>query len=463
MGIRRSMADFPTDFSAFLLGGVNSGSGKTTVSLALMRALKRRGLIVAPFKCGPDYIDPTFHRRASASESVNLDCRMMGTDSVRRSFQNAASSAQVAVVEGVMGLYDAISADSLSGSSAEVALTLGIPVVLVVNARGMAGSIAPLVAGFTAWRKDLRIIGVIADNVGGPNHARLLADSLEKHSLPPLLGALPRNSEWTLPERHLGLVPELENGKYDDWFDKLADAAEEHFQIDLLLERSAMERPKTTFRIPEKKSVRLAIARDPAFHFYYRDNLRMLEENGVELVEFSPLKDSALPENIQGIYIGGGFPEQFAQRLMENVAMRSAVKKYAEEGGIVYAECGGYMYLMRSIADFDGRRYEMCGVIPSEAVMCPKLKSLGYRTVHLKSDCIFGKSGAILKGHEFHYSEAVPTEAPLWDAFDSRDRIVPSGGGYRNGNVCGSYVHIHWASTPQAVESLIGAMKKCIR
>ena len=457
------MADFQTDFSAFLLGGVNSGSGKTTVSLALMRALKRRGLAVAPFKCGPDYIDPTFHRRASGCESVNLDCRMMGADSVRRSFQNAVSCSQAAVVEGVMGLFDGVSSDSLAGSSAEVALTLGVPVVLVVNARGLAGSIAPLVAGFTAWRKDLTIIGVIADNVGGPNHVRLLADSLERHSLPPLLGALPRNPEWTLPERHLGLVPELENGKYDAWFDRLADAAEEYFRIDLLLKRSMMKRPQPSVRIPERKTVRLAIARDPAFHFYYCDNLRMLEENGVELVAFSPLNDSSLPENIQGLYIGGGFPEQFAQKLTENVSMRSAVKRYAEQGGIIYAECGGYMYLMRSITGFDGRRHEMCGVIPSEAVMCPNLKSLGYRTVHLKSDCIFGRRGAILKGHEFHYSEAVPTESPLWDAFDSRDRIVPSGGGYRNGNICGSYVHIHWASTPQAVESFIGAMKKCIR
>lgn len=457
------MANLQTDFSAFLLGGVNSGSGKTTVSLALMRALKRRGLVVAPFKCGPDYIDPTFHRRASGRESVNLDCRMMGFDSVRRSFHAAASCSQAAVVEGVMGLFDGVSADSLSGSSAEVAITLGIPVVLVVNVRGMAGSIAPLIAGFAGWRNDLRIIGVIADNAGGPNHVRLLADSLEKHSLPPLLGALPRNPEWTLPERHLGLVPELENGKYDAWFDKLADAAEEKINIDLLLECSKMERPCFSFRFPEKKKVRLAIARDPAFHFYYSDNLRMLEENGVELVEFSPLNDSVLPEQIQALYIGGGFPEQFAQRLMQNVSMRTAIKKYAERGGIVYAECGGYMYLMRSITDFDGRSFEMCGVIPSDAVMESKLKSIGYRTVRLKSDCIFGKSGAILKGHEFHYSEAAPTGEPLWDAFDSKDRIVSSGGGYRNGNVCGSYVHIHWASAPQAVESFVGAMEKCIR
>lgn len=456
------MADLQNSFSAFLLGGVNSGSGKTTVSLALMRALKRRGLAVAPFKCGPDYIDPTFHRRASGGESVNLDCRMMGAESVRRSFRNRSCDSQVAVVEGVMGLFDGVSADSVSGSSAEVALTLGVPVVLVVNARGMAGSIAPLVSGFARWRSDLKIIGVIADNTGSEHHTCLLADSLQKNNLPPLLGALPRNEEWSLPERHLGLVPELENGKYDSWFDSLAEAAERYFDLDLLLERSRTEHPAPLFRIPEKRSVRLAIARDRAFHFYYYDNLRMLEENGVELVEFSPLNDSGLPERIQGIYIGGGFPEQFAGPLSENAAMRSAIRNYAENGGIVYAECGGYMYLMRSIADFEGKQYEMCGVVPSDAVMCRKLKSLGYRTVHLKSDCIFGETGAILKGHEFHYSEAAPTEHPLWDAVDSRGKKAVSGAGYRKGNICGSYVHIHWASTPRAVESFTGAMKKCI-
>ena len=457
------MADLQTDFSAFLLGGVNSGSGKTTISLALMRAFRRRGWKVAPFKCGPDYIDPTFHRCATGGESVNLECRMMGAEAVRQSFARRAADSRVAVVEGVMGLFDGVSADSLSGSSAEIALTLGIPVVLVVNARGMAGSIAPLVAGFAHWKKDLKIIGVIADNAGGANHVRLLEESLKNHGLPPLLGALPRNPEWTLPERHLGLVPELENGRLDAWFDQLGEAAEKFFHLDLLLDLASMQRPLALSRTAEKKTARLAIARDPAFHFYYHDNLRMLEEKGIELVEFSPLNDSALPANIQGIYLGGGFPEQFARQLSENQAMRSAIGAFAKRGGILYAECGGYMYLMRSITDFEGRCWDMCGVVPSDAVMCPKLKSLGYRSVRLKSDCILGRTGAILKGHEFHYSEAAPTENPLWEAWNSRGERVPSGDGFCAGNVCGSYIHLHWASTPQAVESFTGALKKCMQ
>ena len=189
----------------------------------------------------------------------------------------------------------------------------------------------------------------------------------------------------------------------------------------------------------------------------------MLEEKGIELVEFSPLNDSALPANIQGIYLGGGFPEQFARQLSENQAMRSAIGAFAKRGGILYAECGGYMYLMRSITDFEGRCWDMCGVVPSDAVMCPKLKSLGYRSVRLKSDCILGRTGAILKGHEFHYSEAAPTENPLWEAWNSRGERVPSGDGFCAGTVCGSYIHLHWASTPQAVESFTGALKKCMQ
>lgn len=431
------------DFSHFMIGGVNSGSGKTTVTLGLLRALKRRGLPVAPFKCGPDYIDPLLHRQAAGRASINLDGFFGNLDSYRP----YASSARAALIEGVMGLYDGIGSESFSGSSAEVAATLNIPVVLVVNARGIAGSIAPLIHGFNSWCEEIRVIGVIANNTGSEYHAQLLGEALDKAGLPPLLGALKRDERWTLPERHLG----LDTAKLDEqWLDALAQEIEASIDIDRLLNLSRSKRPAhaNTENFPPPR-LRLGLASDEAFCFYYQENLDLLRREGVEIIPFSPLADTTLPENLNGLYLGGGYPELYAATLAANTPMLDAIRQFAAEH-FVYGECGGYLYLLQAIRDLDGHRHELLKLLPGEARMNSRLAALGYRQLS-------GKWGAC-RGHEFHYSSLISTptleSSPLWDeACSVRGAAAPAGS--IRGRIAGSYVHLHFASSPGVVEQFI--------
>ncbi len=362
-----------------------------------------------------------------------------------------------------MGLFDGVASGTLEGSSAEIAATLNLPVILVVNAKGMAGSIAPLVRGFADWNPDVRIAGVIANNIGSVRHAEVLCNALKSNNLPPLLGAFPRDESWTLPERHLGLVPETENPVFEEWLDSLGRFAGERIDLSRLLELTRLPKPEAPTRAVPKPSVRLAIARDRAFHFYYPDQLRRMEEAGIELVPFSPLADSALPERIQGIYLGGGFPELFAAELERNSAMRSAIREFSLRDGLIYAECGGFMYLMNALSDFEGRRYEMCGVVPCEAVMSNKLRALGYRSVVAEGANCFGEKGAVFRGHEFHYSEAPELDSPLWNTFSSTGKESSSGNGYRVRRTYGSYVHLHFGATPEAVEFFAKELRHALR
>lgn len=441
-------------FSAFLIGGTNSGSGKTTLSLGILRALFRRGLAPAPFKCGPDYIDPLFHLQAAGRISINCDTFLMGQEGVRRSFARHAADSGVAVVEGVMGLFDGNAPESPAGSSAEIAALLNIPVVLVVNARGMAGSIAPLVRGFSEWDPRVRIVGVIADNAGSLHHAGLLRGALECAGLPPLLGFLARDERLKLPERHLGLAPlPLE----ESWLDMLADAVESSIDLDRLLELTRVE-----FPVFESKSVavpapcvRLGVAQDEAFQFFYEENFALLRQHGVEIVPFSPLRGAELPPNLAGLWFGGGFPELYAETLSRNLPMLQSIRDFAASGRPVYGECGGYLYLLESLTGFDGVRHPLLGLLPGEAVMGRKLASLGYRELFCLADSLFGPAGTRLRGHEFHYSflKTVPTDRNLFIARDLRGVERPAGS--VRGNVCGSYIHLHFASNPAAAEAFL--------
>ena len=441
-------------FSAFLIGGTNSGSGKTTLSLGILRALFRRGLAPAPFKCGPDYIDPLFHRQAAGRISVNCDTFLMGAEGVRRSFARHAADSRAAVVEGVMGLFDGNAAGSLAGSSAEVAALLGIPVVLVVNARGMAGSIAPIVSGFARWNSRVRVAGVIADNTGSAHHAELLRSSLEQAGLPPLLGALARDERLKLPERHLGLATSLPD---ENWLDSLAEAVERSIDLDRLLELTRVERP-----MPESESLsvpvpctRLGVACDEAFQFFYEENFALFREFGVEVVPFSPLRDADLPDRLAGLWFGGGFPELYAETLSQNVSMLESIRAFAASGRTVYGECGGYLYLLEALTGFDGVRFPLLGLLPGEAVMGRKLASLGYRELECAADSSFGPAGTRLRGHEFHYSflKDGPEEPNLFRASDLRGVERPAGSVC--GNVCGSYIHLHFASNPAAAQAFV--------
>jgi cobyrinic acid a,c-diamide synthase len=447
--------------NAFCICGAGSGVGKTTLTIGLLAALKKRGLKLQPFKCGPDYIDPGFHGEACGVVSRNLDSWMMGgEESVVNSFANAAADADCAVVEGVMGMFDGVSPVSIEGSSAHIAQILSVPVILVINGRGIAGTVAPLVKGFIDFKPGIKIAGIIANNVSSDRHAGLLAEALDAEKLPPLLGCLPRNEKWALPERHLGLAPNQENTKSCEWHNELASEIEAHIDIDRLLNATSFELKKETRKktVSNPVKARLGIAQDKAFHFYYQDNLDMLEEAGFELVPFSPINDEVIPSNLDGHYIGGGFPEIFASDLEKNKSMRNDIFNFAEKGGFIYAECGGFMYLCESMSDIDGNEYSMCGIIPAGTKMEKRLHRLGY--VEVRSPVEGPFKDMIWRGHEFHWSSISYSSNDFKPAFEiikprrSNSEWEPTGAKIKN--VWVSYVHAHFASCPEIPARMLG-------
>ncbi|MBW1645245.1 MAG: cobyrinate a,c-diamide synthase [Deltaproteobacteria bacterium] len=438
-------------FFQFCVAGVASGVGKTTVTLGLMAALRRRGWRLQPFKCGPDYIDPGHHTLVCGRPSRNLDTWMMGPEAVRDCFaRHCRPGIDGAVVEGVMGLFDGAAADSLDGSTAHVARLLQLPVFLVVDARAMARSLAALVSGFAAFEPGVEIAGVIANRVGGPGHAAILRRALAAAGLPPLVGALPRRADWQLPERHLGLVTVDEDGRDCSWYEQLGAAMEEHLDLERLVAISSRPRPAAApAPAAAAPRVRLGIARDAAFCFYYQDNLDLLRQHGVELVPFSPLADARLPAGIAGVYLGGGFPEMFARQLAANESLRRELAALAAAGGVIYAECGGFMYLCRQLVDRDGRRWPMCGIVPATAAMESRLHRLGYVEVRTAAAGLCGPAGTLYRGHEFHWSSMTGLDGCSPAVFRRR----PRGGdwqpeGYHRDRVWGTYVHAHFASNP---------------
>lgn len=444
-----------------LIAAPCSGSGKTSLTLGLMAAFKRRGVSVAPFKVGPDYIDPGHHAAVCGRPSHNLDSWFCNREQLRDIFA-ASGDAELAIVEGVMGLFDGVSGDSEEGSSAQVAKWLGLPVLLVIDARSQARSFAALVKGFAEFDPDLQLAGVIANRVGSERHAQLLREALDSTpGLPPLLGCLPRNEEITLPERHLGLVTAGElNGEH---VEKLADWVEQHLDLESLMRFAKLRKknpshPAFGHPLPQEeglgvreKRLRIGVARDRAFCFYYPENLALLEAAGAELIEFSPLADFQLPENLAGLYLGGGYPELYAQPLAENSILRRQIAEQAASGLPIYAECGGFMYLCAAI---DG--HEMCGVFAVEARMLPRRRALGYRQVELTDATPLGPAGTLVRGHEFHYSEVeMPETVERSYRLSRRDGEQLGSEGYRYKNVLGSYVHLHFGSNPQVAENFI--------
>jgi cobyrinic acid a,c-diamide synthase len=441
---------------ACLIAGTHSGCGKTSVSLGLMRSLARLGLVVQPFKCGPDFIDPGHHAIASGRASHNLDGWMLPPRTNADIFARHAYGADVAVAEGVMGLHDGFSGTCDAGSSAQMARQLDLPVVLVVDARSMARSAAALVGGYVHFDPDVRFAGVIFNRVGSPNHAELLRDAMSALPHVPVLGCLPRNADIALPSRHLGLhMPDDDSGEADV-YDRLADWVEGAVNPQELLDAVA---PRAIVPPddpePEPVRVRMGVARDEAFCFYYEENLRLLRQSGAELVFFSPLHDKNLPDDLDALYLGGGYPELYAFELAQNARMRKQVLAFHQSGRPVYAECGGFMYLMEDIVSEDRGRFTMCGVFPVRARMGERFRALGYREIEIGGDCLLGPAGTVVRGHEFHYSsmEGDPTESERVDALYSvRTRKGPSDAaeGFALGNTLASYIHLHFGSAPVA-------------
>jgi len=443
-----------------------SGSGKTTVSLGFMAALKRRGLTVASFKIGPDFIDPGHHTKITGRVSRNLDGWMLPDAYNKECFSRAAAGTDIAVVEGVMGLYDGYDGKSDAGSTAQMAKLIGLPVVLVVDAASMARSAAALVQGFENFDPELRFTGVIFNNLGSPGYWRYLTDALEANVRMPCLGGILRSKQVAIPERHLGLVTEDEHTLTAERETRLADLLEEHVNIDRLLERLDDHEPS---KIPGKngnpdpdKPHRIGVARDKAFCFYYQDNLELLAEAGAELVFFSPIRDRHLPPELDGLYLGGGYPELFAESLNHNEKMLADIRKSSQQGMPIYAECGGFMYLCESLTDLNGHTFQMAGCFPAQVHMASNLKALGYREITLTHNTILGEKGQVIRDHEFHYStisgDLEKAARPVYTV-TRREAEQKVSGGYQIKNTLGSYHHLHFGSCPQAAAGFVAACR----
>lgn len=438
-----------------LIAGTHSGCGKTTLTLGIMAALVRRGLAVAPFKCGPDFIDPSLHQVACGRKSRNLDVRMCGRSWVRHCFARHSAAADISVVEGVMGLFD-----GGAGSAATLAKTLALPVVLVIDCRSQAESVAAVVHGFATLDPEVRLVGVIANRIGSDRHRALVTEAVKNHCQVPILGFLPRREEISIPSRHLGLHMGEETPLGSRGLVQLADLVERNLDCDLLLRLAA--RPGSTDEpataaVQGGIPVRIGVARDAAFCFYYQDNLDLLAEAGAHLVEFSPLNDAELPPDLHGLYLGGGYPELHARTLGANERMRRQILAFAVQGGPVYGECGGFMYLAETIVDLEGNSHPMAGVYPLTARMEPRLRSLGYRQVTLRRDCLLGLAGTQLHGHEFHYSTVENIPAELETAFRLEDGRAE---GYSMHHTLAGYVHLHWGRTPEAARRFVDACRR---
>ncbi|MBI5419719.1 MAG: cobyrinate a,c-diamide synthase [Deltaproteobacteria bacterium] len=455
------MASCPT----VVIAGTGSGVGKTSLSLALAASLKRRGLRVQTFKVGPDFLDPSYLALASGRPCYNLDGWMTGEAYVHALFARAVAGADVAIVEGVMGLFDGADPVSSEGSTAEIARWLSAPVLLVVDAGGMSRSVAATVKGFTGFERGVRVAGVVANRCGSDRHAAWLAESLRGSSLPPLLGRISRGAFPALRSRHLGLAPADPGTLTPELLGAFSDVLERHVSLEAVMKLAhgvaKVRRVCASGNPPgRKRRVRIGVAWDEAFHFYYPDNLEALEAGGGELVRFSPIRDERLPEKLDGLYIGGGYPEEHAETLSRNRHMIEAVKRFAESGRPVYAECGGLMYLAEGIETRDGARHGFVGLLPSWTRMLNRPKRLGYAEINLSENTLLGPPGTILRGHEFHYSDLTgdPFADPAWRAvYRIRHRrseaVIPEG--YGRSRTLASYVHVHFGSHPRSVESFL--------
>ncbi len=478
----------------FIIAGTHSGCGKTTITLGILAALKKKGLSIQAFKAGPDFIDSGLHRLITRRPSRNLDIWMCGEEYVKSCFEKNSANADMAIVEGVMGMYDG------EFNTARLAQILGLPVILIVDAYGMAESAGAIVKGFaTPPTPPLSkggaggVAGVIFNRIASGTHYERLKRSVRDVKV---LGYLPRDMNFEIPHRHLGLTVAEESPISVENMHRLADAALEHIDIDLIINGnlscfhsrkggnpdngissshhldSCWSLPRTPMRGRNDKAGSLnhsitpviAVAYDKAFCFYYEDNIDLLKKAGAEIVAFSPLSDTKLPEGTDAIYIGGGYPELAAAELTANSSMRNGILEWAQAGKPLYAECGGLMYLSRGIHDFNGNFFNMAAVFPFETRMKKGRAHLGYREITLKDDCILGKSGEMCRGHEFHYSDVagqqLNQEMNLVCSLKNNKAEWLYDEGYRFKNALATYTHVHFGSNPAIAENVVNFIKE---
>ena len=430
----------------FLLAAPRSGSGKTTMTCALLMALKRRGCAPCAFKSGPDYIDPMFHRAVLGVESRNLDLFFSAPETVRTLYAKGAAGHGAAVCEGAMGFYDGLGGVSDRASAWHLADTLGLPVLLVVEPKGQSLTLAAELKGLDSFRTPSHIAGILLNNCTARMHA-LLAPMLEEETGLPVLGFLPKLPEAVIGSRHLGLYTAAEVENLQQKLALLADAAEEHIDWPRLLALCEKEPPALPARAETPPArVRIAVAQDEAFCFTYAETLEAFRDAGAEVVFFSPLRDTALPENIGGLYLPGGYPELHARELSENTSLLREIKRKIESGLPTAAECGGFLYLGQSLTDAEGQSWPMVGVLPGEAKDAGRLVRFGYATLSADSDSMLFRAGESFPIHEFHH----------WDSTANGTALAakkPVGGaewrcGSVNEHFYAGFPHLYWAGTP---------------
>ena len=461
------MKPIPSNLPRILITGTHSGVGKTTITLGLMSVLKERGYNVQGYKVGPDYIDPSHHTAVTGRPSRNLDTWLMSRDVCLELFERSLVQADIAVIEGVMGLYDGCMDGTEYGSTAHLSKILNTPTILVIDARGMSRSAGAVVLGYKHFDKDIRIRGIILNRIKSERHYVSIKKSIEDNCDIPVLGYLSFNEEIILPERHMGLVPSAEQELSKSAYQKIGNLMSATVDIDRLISIASSVNSLPAF----KKTVfvgnndrfyfRIAVAVDEAFNFYYQDNLDLLESYGVELAYFSPIYDKYLPADIDGLYIGGGFPELYAAMLASNTTMKESIRKAYKNGVVIYGECGGMMYLLEKMVDFKNKTYEMCGIFKGMTKMENKRQGLGYVTVQAQHDSLLCNNGDVFRAHEFHWSSLhVPEGTSYAYTISKCDENKTKADGLFADRVMGSYDHVHFATDPRLAKHFLQNIKK---
>lgn len=448
---------------AIMIAGTHSGVGKTTITMGILRALSNK-MSVQGFKVGPDYIDTAYHTFITGSKSRNLDNFLMDDSHVTHSFNHAMLGRDIGIIEGAMGLFDGSLANPDKGSSASISKVIGCPIVLVIDGSGMALSVAALVKGYCEFDSSVDIPGVIINRVSSKSHYEILKKAIETHTSATCLGYLPKTVPQ-LPSRHLGLVPSCEVENLENKVLELSELICKTVDLEGFLKLVSLDGKQIEDELKNTKNfegVTIGIAYDEAFNFYYEDNIDFFRNQGANIQFFSPLHESELPTNIDFLYFGGGYPEEFAEELEENISMRSSIYKQLEDGIPYYGECGGFMYLNQEIKDFDGKIYSMVGWFDGSVTMTKKLKGFGYKTLILQEDCVLGPKGLQINCHEFHHSEVSDINLqPVFTLNKFRDKMVYKQNfcGYKKGNGVAGYPHLHFYGNEAFPVNLLQAAK----
>ncbi len=444
----------------FVIAGTNSGCGKTTITSALISAIKKRGLKVQPFKIGPDYIDTMFHSFIAECDGRNIDSFLFNDETLKYVFSKNCKKSDIAICEGVMGMYDGIGRTS-TASTADVSKIIKAPIIMVVNAKGMSVSIVPIIKGFLDFDKNINVKGIILNNVKSKMQYNFLRSIIKDNINIEVLGYFQENENVKLGNRHLGLVTAGEIERLEEKMDILSEMAEETINIDRIIEiANDTQELKVKNILPEElkykfNGMKIGIAYDFAFNFYYRDNIDLLNYMGIETVFFSPIKDEKIPDDVNMLYIGGGYPELFAVELTNNFSMRNSIKEFAENGGYIYAECGGLMYMSEKIKTFDGNEYSMTSVLEGSCKMSDKLQHFGYITVKNK------ETNKYINAHEFHYSVEEIKNDTVFEVLKTRgSKTTTWESGYKYKNVIASYPHIHFYSN---IEFVLNFLEKAYK